>query len=209
MIEEYLSEKELLQKRKNATRLENEFHKSYGKFCLTFELMVNRLRESVVSIFEFHGLKDKELIKAVIANDTADSVQEKCKMTIYRHYEWNSEMIAILKPIFVYVRELTNFRNNLVHGSWVPQIAYYEEDRAISGQLPRSRSNHSSTVDKFSISTKQLKDVEKDCLGITGILLQLQSSILEKTDLLELKQAESYQELPEMRARLEIKEDKD
>lgn len=189
-----------------ALALEDDFHRNYGKFGLSFELLVNRMRQIISSVFKQNGLKEASYIEAIIANDTADAIQEKCKMTINRYYDWNEEIITVLKPVFIYIRELTNFRNNLIHGTWVPQIALYQENKLVTGHLSRSRSTKPSTSDHLSISSNQLKEVDEDCLEIWSLLLKIQSSILESNKADDLLNITENLTLSDYRERLKIKE---
>lgn len=97
-------------------------YKNYGEFVIEFERLVMSLRTCIFTIFSLNGLKDFELLRIILHDQTANPLSSKLQTLISIQFKNEPERIKVLDKLFIYTNKIIERRNELVHG-----FIFYDE----------------------------------------------------------------------------------
>lgn len=91
---------------------------SYGRFCVTFELAVFRLRTLLEAVLRIEGLKNQGVVQVLFANQTAEPLRALLYPLIAQIRTLTKEESKAINNILTRFQDLIEQRNVVVHSTW-------------------------------------------------------------------------------------------
>ena len=91
---------------------------SYGRFCITFELAVFRLRSVIEKTLTAGGLTNQGISQVILANQTAEPLRALLHPLLEQVRSLTKQEVRTLNQVSNRFQRLTEERNVVVHSTW-------------------------------------------------------------------------------------------
>jgi hypothetical protein len=96
----------------------NELYRAYGRFAVEFEQMCRSLKEGIMFTLTTDGLKNQDLVRVLLADQTASPLIAKFKAFVSIVYKDNLAEAKCVDKIFKACISINEQRNEIIHGTW-------------------------------------------------------------------------------------------
>lgn len=93
----------------------NDLYRAYGRFAVNFEHMCSSIRTCILFAFQ---LQKQELLRVLLADQTADPLIKKLRAIISIIFRKKAEEIKHIDPLFKFCISIIEKRNEIIHGTW-------------------------------------------------------------------------------------------
>lgn len=199
-----------------------EFYCYYGKFCVRFEYVMTNVRGNIDEIFKQIGIKDYRYVLALLNKDTSHQLTDKLKLTTKLFYHSpvsyedrkgvqveipkHQKSIDIIATLSNYIKDVAEYRNLIVHGTWTPDLQTSGSFDLIIGNYHRPKIGEGKVVRTNAIEISVLKSICSDLIEITVLQKEIADLIASKKPLDSIEGNEIYKKIPEMKKKLTIKD---
>jgi hypothetical protein len=209
---------------KEMTREEKveEFYCYYGKFCVRFEHVMTNVRGNIDAVFKQIGIKDYKYVLALLNKDTSHQLSDKLKLVAKIFYYWpvsyeerngqqvdiprHQKSIDIITTLSNYIKDVAEYRNLIVHGTWNPDLQTSGSFDLIIGNYHRPKIGEGTVVRTNAIEVSILKSICSDLIEITVLQKEIADLISSKKPLDSIENNEIFKKIPEMKKKLTIKD---
>lgn len=91
---------------------------SYGRFCVTFEMAVFRLRWVIENVLKVGGLSNMGILQVLLANQTAEPLRALMYPLIAQVRSLSADEKAAVNSVDKRFQKLITNRNEVVHSTW-------------------------------------------------------------------------------------------
>jgi hypothetical protein len=132
-----MEKKEKIEAQKNAQ------YQSFGRFNIEFEQMCLNIRTCITFAMHMDGLKEQQLIRILLADQTAYPLIVKLRSIVSILYQNKPDTIKHLSPLFKFCLKVNEQRNDIIHGSWFVGRGSQEQEEfnVASGMKDKITSN--------------------------------------------------------------------
>ena len=147
---------------------------SYGRFCITFELAVFRLRSLIERTLKAGGLANQGVAQVLLANQTAEPLRALLHPLLEQVRPLTKREVVTLSHISNRFQRLTEQRNIVVHSTWfLMAIGQDDVDYEKLDGFKYIRKKGSSSLDVLQTDVKRLNELTQEAETLADSFLAI------------------------------------